>query len=91
MNAALQRHPQSGSMNRPEHALFICSIAPDNLAALNILLEQSRQPLSGLHRASGSGSLLHTFQKKIHPGLPIAVGTHRVQQFVIGGAVLFEI
>ena len=89
MNAALQRHPQSGSMNRPEHALFICSTAPDNLAALNILLEQSRQPLSGLHRASGS--LLHTFQKKIHPGLPIAVGTHRVQQFVIGGAVLFEI
>ncbi|CAH1076131.1 hypothetical protein NTG1052_290004 [Candidatus Nitrotoga sp. 1052] len=72
-----------------EYALGIGRAAPGGLYVLAILLEQFDQPLRGLHGALRG--LRHTFEEKVDPGFPVAIGAHPVEQLVIQGAMLFEI
>ncbi len=72
-----------------EHAQSIGGGASGLLDAAGIRFKQIHQTSGGLDGTSGS--LIHAFEKKVHPRLPVAGGADAVEQFVIQRAMLFEI
>jgi hypothetical protein len=57
--------------------------------ALAVFLEHGGEALGG--GEGGVGDLVDAVEEEGHPGLPVAVAAHAVQEVVVGGAVLLEV
>ena len=72
-----------------EHPQGVGSPATEGLNPAGVLPEERHEVASRFHRAQRR--VLHAFEKKVHPRLPIAPGADAVEQIVVGGPVLFEV